>query len=343
MSIRVRYVIAATVALATAGVTALTLPASASPRAPARHHAAAAPRASALPAHVLMGYWQDFTNGAPVLKLSQVPKSYGLVAAAFSTQTTTPGQVAFFIDKAIESATQFKADVKTLEARGQHVILSVGGALGNVDVLNAAEATEFAKSMHYMMVKWGFQGVDIDLEGGVNPTFMASALQQLRALAGPNLIITMAPQTTDVYNNSSDYYVLALKIKDILTMMNVQYYNTSGAWDCNNNLQDVGTENILTGLTCALIHGSPLIAGGLSPSQIGVGLPASPSAAGGYQSPSVVNDAMDCIAALTHCGSFVPPTAYPAIRGVMTWDISWDAANGYNFADTVAPHLATLP
>jgi chitinase len=45
----------------------------------------------------------------------------------------------------------------------------------------------------------------------------------------------------------------------------------------------------------------------------------------------------------TNCGTFVPPAAYPAIRGVMTWSINWDAANGYNFADTVAPHLASLP
>jgi chitinase len=45
----------------------------------------------------------------------------------------------------------------------------------------------------------------------------------------------------------------------------------------------------------------------------------------------------------SNCGSFVPPAAYPAIRGVMTWSINWDASNGYNFAGTVAPYLATLP
>jgi len=27
----------------------------------------------------------------------------------------------------------------------------------------------------------------------------------------------------------------------------------------------------------------------------------------------------------------------------MTWSINWDASNGYNFAHTVAPYLATLP
>jgi chitinase len=44
-----------------------------------------------------------------------------------------------------------------------------------------------------------------------------------------------------------------------------------------------------------------------------------------------------------NCGSFVPPTTWPGIRGVMTWSINWDASNGYNFASTVAPYLATLP
>jgi chitinase len=39
----------------------------------------------------------------------------------------------------------------------------------------------------------------------------------------------------------------------------------------------------------------------------------------------------------------VPPASYPGIRGAMTWSINWDAANGYNVADTVAPHLTSLP
>lgn len=49
------------------------------------------------------------------------------------------------------------------------------------------------------------------------------------------------------------------------------------------------------------------------------------------------------LAARANCGSFVPSTAYPGIRGVMTWSINWDASNGYDFANTVAPYLATLP
>ena len=36
-------------------------------------------------------------------------------------------------------------------------------------------------------------------------------------------------------------------------------------------------------------------------------------------------------------------SSLPRALGAMTWPISWDASNGDNFADTVAPYLATLP
>jgi len=94
----------------------------------------------------------------------------------------------------------------------------------------------------------------------------------------------------------------------------------------------------MTALACTELEG------GLPASQIGPGLPASSSAAGsGYVPPSVINDALDCLAAQANCGSFLPQASYPGIRGVLTWSINWDASNGYNFANTVAPYLASLP
>jgi chitinase len=111
---------------------------------------------------------------------------------------------------------------------------------------------------------------------------------------------------------------------------------------CDGNVYAEGTENFITALACTELEG------GLSPSQVGLGLPASSSASSsaagsGYVDPSVVNDALDCLATQQNCGSFVPPATWPGIRRVMTWSINWDASNGDNFADTVAPYLATLP
>jgi chitinase len=297
-----------------------------------------------LPAHLLMGYWQDFANGATPLTLASVPTSYNLVAVAFGAATGTPGQVSFSLDPTLASdlggysQQQFINDIATLQARGQKVILSVGGADGAISVDDAASASAFASSVYALIRQYGFNGVDVDLENGVNPTYMASALEQLESDVGSGLIITLAPQTVDTQSAGGDYFQLALDIKSILTMINTQYYNSGTMNGCDGNVYAEGTENFITALACTELEG------GLSPAQVGVGLPASSSAAGsGYVSPSVVNDALDCLASGSNCGSFVPPTTWPGIRGVMTWSINWDAANGYGFADTVSPHLSTLP
>ncbi len=297
-----------------------------------------------LPAHLLMGYWQDFTNGATPLTLAAVPASYNLVAVAFGTATSTPGQVAFSLDPTLAAdlggytQQQFIDDIATLHSRGQKVILSVGGQDGAISVTDAASAASFASSVDALIQQYGFDGVDIDLENGVNPTYMASALEQLESDVGAQLIITLAPQTVDTQSAGSDYLALALDIKSILTMINTQYYNSGTMNGCDGNVYAEGTENFMTALACTELQS------GLAPSQIGLGLPASSSAAGsGYVRPSLVNDALDCLAAGASCGSFVPPATYPGIRGAMTWSINWDASNGYNFADTVAPYLATLP
>jgi chitinase len=296
-----------------------------------------------LPAHVLMGYWQDFANGATPLTLADVPQSYNLVAVAFGTSTSTAGQVTFSLDPTLASdlggytQQQFINDIQTLNSRGQKVILSVGGADGTVSVDDSASASEFASSVYSLIQQYGFNGVDIDLENGVNPTYMTQALDQLSS-DDPGLIITLAPQTIDMQSTGADYFALALDIKSILTMVNIQFYNSGTMNGCDGNVYAEATENFMTALTCIELEG------GLSPSQIGLGLPASTSAAGsGYTSPSVVDDALDCLAAGANCGSFKPPSTYPSIRGVMTWSINWDASNGYNFADTVAPYLSTLP
>jgi chitinase len=299
---------------------------------------------SGLPAHILMGYWQDFTNGATPLTLADVPTSYNLVAVAFGTATSTAGQVAFSLDSTLASdlggytQQQFINDIATLHSRGQKVVLSVGGADGTISVDDAASASAFASSVYSLIQQYGFDGVDIDLENGVDPAYMASALEQLESDVGSSLIITLAPQTVDTQSTGDDYFELALDIKSILTMINTQYYNSGTMNGCDGNVYAEGTENFITALACTELEG------GLSPSQVGIGLPASTSAAGsGYVSPSVVNDALDCLAARQNCGSFVPPESWPGIRGVMTWSINWDASNGYNFADTVAPYLSTLP
>lgn len=298
-----------------------------------------------LPRHTLTGYWHNFANAAVELRLSAVPDDYDVIAVAFAEATATPGQVTFGVDPGLASAlggytdAQFRADVQTLHGRGKKVILSVGGELGRVQVNSAASATAFSDSVFGLMQSYGFDGVDIDLENGLNPTFMAQALRQLRSRAGSSLIVTLAPQTIDMQSTGGSYFQLALSIQDILTVVHTQFYNSGSMLGCDQMAAYAqGSVNFITALACIQLEN------GLRPDQVAVGLPAGPGAAGGgVVAPSVVTAALDCLARGTNCGSFRPPRSYPAIRGAMTWSINWDAANNWNFSRTVKPHLGTLP
>ncbi|MFJ2083553.1 chitinase [Micromonospora chokoriensis] len=298
-----------------------------------------------LPKHLLTGYWHNFDNPAVELRLRDVPTEYDLVAVAFAEATSTPGALTFGIDPGLAASlggytdADFTNDVRTLHSRGKRVILSVGGETGRVTVNDAASASVFADTAAALIARYGFDGIDIDLENGLNPTYMAQALRALRAKVGSSLIIAMAPQTIDMQNPAGGYFKLALDIKDILTVVNTQFYNSGAMLGCDQNAAyGQGTVNFIVALACIQLEA------GLRPDQVGLGLPAGPGAAGGgIVAPSVVNAALDCLARGTNCGSFRPPRTYPGIRGAMTWSVNWDVSNGNTFARTVAPHLDTLP
>lgn len=294
--------------------------------------------------HVVTGYWQNFDNGAKCLKISDVPKGYNLIAVAFAEATGTPGKVTFRLNKTLcqklggYSKTQFIKDIKAAKKRGQRVVISVGGANGTVDVTNAAQAKQFANSVYKLMQEYGFDGVDIDLEHGINASYMEKALRLLSQKAGKGLIITMAPQTLDMQNTKTEYFKLALNIKDILTIVNTQYYNSGTMLGADGKVYAQGGVDFLTALAAIQLEN------GLKPEQVGIGVPASKKGAGsGYVSPSIVNKALNCLAKGSKGGSYKPKKKYKNLRGVMCWSVNWDADNNYKFLKTVSPVVKKLP
>ncbi|MGH3323614.1 MAG: chitinase [Streptomyces sp.] len=294
--------------------------------------------ASAVPAHAVTGYWQNFDNGATTQKLSDLPAAYDIVAVSFADATGTPGRVDFTLDPATGygSEEEFKADIAAKHAAGKSVIISVGGEKGNVSVASDAAATAFADSIVALMNEYGFDGVDIDLENGLNSTYMTKALNTIHAQKS-DVVVTMAPQTIDMQSTSTEYFKTALNIKDYLTVVNMQYYNSGSMLGCDGKVYSQGSVDFLTALACIQLKG------GLDASQVGLGTPASSRAAGsGYVAPGVVTAALDCLAKGTSCGNFKPDRTYPGIRGAMTWSTNWDAANGNNWSGTVGPHVDGL-
>ncbi|MFJ4782860.1 chitinase [Streptomyces sp. NPDC088794] len=294
-----------------------------------------------LPKHAVTGYWQNFNNGATVQKISAVQSQYDIIAVSFADATGTPGAVTFNLDSAGlggYTVDQFKADIKAKQAAGKKVIISIGGQNGTVSINDSTSATNFANSVYSLMQTYGFNGVDIDLENGLNATYMSQALRSLSAKAGSSLIITMAPQTIDMQSTSNAYFQTALNIKDILTVVNMQYYNSGSMLGCDGKVYSQGSVDFLTALACIQLQG------GLAPSQVGLGLPASTSGAGsGYVSPTIVNNALDCLAKGTNCGSFKPSKTYPDLRGAMTWSTNWDASAGNAWSNSVGAHVHAMP
>ena len=335
---RTSWLVAGAASLAVAVPLAMTYGASASPQ----NESTEDP--FTLPDHAITGYWHNFDNDSTVMTLGDTPTEYDIVAVAFADEVTdNPGAVEFNLDDDIADELDytdddFKNDIADLQSDGQKVIISVGGEIGNVIIDDDTSAENFADSINSLIDEYGFDGVDIDLEHGINAGPLETAMRLIHDHVGDDLIYTMAPQTLDMQSTDTEYFQLALNTQDILTVVNTQFYNSGSMLGCDGEIYDQGTVDFLTALACIKIEA------GLDPSQVGLGVPAVTDAAGGgYISADEVTQALDCLATGSNCGSFTPDETYPTIRGAMTWSINWDATNGYEFANTVGSHLDGFP
>lgn len=295
--------------------------------------------------HILTGYWQNFVNGASKLKVRDIPDQYDIIVLAFAEMDpANPGGVTFNVDSALSAAlggytsAELIADIQAKRAQGKKVIISIGGELGNINLNNPSpNVANFVNSMYGIMTQYGLDGLDIDLEHGMNVPNLTNAIRQLKQKVGNDFVLTMAPQTIDMQNPNTSYMQLYNNLKDMTTVINVQYYNSGCMLGRDGKCYSQGTVDFLTAL-------SDLTLQWVSPSQLGIGVPATSSAAGGgYVSPTVVNNALNCLATGNSCGSYKPVAKYPDIRGAMTWSINWDATTNYALAKTVRPFLNTLP
>ncbi|PKW15505.1 chitinase [Saccharopolyspora spinosa] len=305
--------------------------------------ASSATTRQALPKHQLTGYWQNFVNNAKPLKISDISPNYDVIALAFgNADSARPGAVTFNVDPELSTALggytdeQLKSDIAAKRAEGKTFVLSIGGEKGNVDLGSEANVANFVDSVGKILTDYGINGFDIDLEHGLNVPNTTSAIRQLRERVGDDFVLTVAPQTLDVQPGGS-YLQLVDNVKDILTVVHTQYYNSGSMSGCDGQVYSQGSVDFITAQACSLLKV-------LRPDQVSLGLPAAAAAAGsGYVDPSIVNNALSCLAAATDCGQYTPDQPHPEISGVMTWSINWDASSGNAFSDPVRTHLDSLP
>ncbi|MFJ2827055.1 chitinase [Streptomyces sp. NPDC087263] len=325
--------------------------------------------------HALVGYLHaSFANGAGYTRLADVPDSWDIIDLAFGEPTTTTsGDIRFTRCPVaecptVESEADFKAAIKAKQAAGKKVLISIGGANGQVQLTTTAARDTFVTSVSKIIDTYGLDGLDIDFEGHSlsldatdtnfkSPTTpvivnLISALKTLKAKYGAGFVLTMAPETFFVQlgyqyygtgpwggqdPRAGAYLPVIYALRDDLTLLHVQDYNSGSIMGLDNQYHSMGGADFHIAMTDMLLTGFP-VAGNASnvfpalrPDQIAIGMPATTNAGNGYVAPSEVNKALDCLTKKTNCGTYTTHGIWPGLRGLMTWSINWDRYGSWEF------------
>ncbi|MBP6313640.1 MAG: hypothetical protein KA408_15305, partial [Flavobacteriales bacterium] len=173
--------------------------------------------------HDLIGYWHNWNDvAAPYIELSEIDPRYSVIEVSFATPA--PGTT-FDMEfaPAETAASTFIADIAALHAQGRKVLISIGGATATVHLDSDQQRDQFVSSMLAIIETYGFDGIDIDLEGAsvsitggtiTNP-IDASAIRLIDAVNsiadqfetsnGVPMMLTMAPETAYVQGGQSAF------------------------------------------------------------------------------------------------------------------------------------------
>ncbi|MFG2042086.1 chitinase [Dactylosporangium sp. NPDC048998] len=358
--------------------------ASASPS-PSTSTSTSTPPVTGLPKHALIGYLHaSFANGSGYVRMADVPAAWDVIDLAFGEPTSvTSGDIRFNRCSVaecpnVESDADFLAAIKAKQAQGKKVLISIGGQNGQVQLTTTAARDAFVSSVSAIIDRWGLDGLDIDFEGHSlylnagdsdfrNPTTpvivnLISALKSLKAKYGTKFVLTMAPETFFVQlgyqfyggtssgdNRAGSYLPVIHAMRDSLTILHVQDYNSGPIWGLDNQYHTMGGADFHIAMTDMLKAGFPVANTGqtfpgLRPDQIAIGVPAAVSAGNGYVAPAVVQSAVNCLVSGSGCGGYtLRGGTSPAFRGLMTWSINWDRYYNWEFMNAHRPFLNALP
>ncbi|MFC7588938.1 chitinase [Nonomuraea antimicrobica] len=303
-----------------------------------------------LPKRVLVGYLHaSFANGSGYTKMSDVPGEWDVINLAFGEPTSvTSGDIRFSQCPAaecpgVESEADFIAAIRAKQAQGKKVLISIGGQNGQVQLTTTAARDKFVQSVAAIIDKYGLNGLDIDFEGHslylnpgdtnlANPTTpvivnLISALKTLKSRYGAAFTLTMAPETFFVQlgyqfygpgpngtadNRSASYLPVIHAMRDDLTLLHVQDYNSGPIMGLDGQYHTMGGHDFHVAMTDMLLAGFPIMGNPanvfppLRQEQVAIGLPASVNAGNGFTSVAEVQKAFDCLAKGSNCGPYKP-------------------------------------
>ena len=322
-----------------------------------------------IPQKALIGYWHNWNmSEAPYIQLNALDSRYNVIDFAFAVPHAGTDYQMEFIPEII-SQTTCKNYIVALQNQGKKIIISIGGATAPISLDNINERNTFITTMNAIIDQYGFDGIDIDLEGSsvmvsggtiANPidekiNNLIYAIKQImkdyHTKYNKSLLLTMAPETAFVQGGMSAfggiwgaYLPVIHALRDSLSLLHVQLYNSGSMYGIDGNIYNSGNADFIVAMTEAVIKGFSTSGGfftGLPANKIAVGLPACPNAAGsGFVDTATVNKAMKYLLGIgPKPGSYtlVQSGGYPTLRGMMTWSMNWDAVNTcastYQFAE----------
>ena len=317
--------------------------------------------------HRLIGYWTGHgPDGAP-FPLRDVSSQWNTVIVAFASpvKDAPEGTLRFRLPRGIDAA-GFKADVAALQRKGRKVLISLGGGGAYFTLADAKQVPYFVSCVADIVRQYGFDGVDIDFEtpslalGAGDADFrhpttpsvvnLIAALRQLQSLFGPRFMLSLVPEGPQLpaghltYGGQfGSYLPLVYGLRDILSFVDVQDYNTPPLEGLDGEIYQTGSVDYHAAMTELLLHGFPVggDAGRLFPP-----LPAQKVAVGflvDYTPPAIASGAMRyLLTGKSPAGSSYAlrrSTGYPDLRGAMFWTIDEDRSEGLRYSNLLGPQL----
>lgn len=335
------------------------------------------PTVSAVPAgespngHRLIGYWAGYGAANSILPLREVSPQWDVIIVAFSTpdRNAPEGTMQFRTPAGLDTE-QFKGDIAWLKSQGKKVMISLGGGGQHFTLADAKRVPNFVSSVTRIVTEYGFDGIDVDFESpslSIDPgdtdfkqpttpsiVNLISAMRQLHDQFGSRLMISLVPEGTQIpsgypsYGGQfGSYLAIAYGIRDILTFMDVQDYNTPPLQGLDGEIYQPGSVDYHAAMTELLLHGFNV---GGDPQHFFPPMPADKVAVGfltGDTTPAIVSQAMEyIITGKAPAGTryaLREPSGYPGMIGAMFWTIDADRRGNYNFSNVVGPQLHKYP
>ena len=317
--------------------------------------------------HQLIGYWEGYGKAQSIFPLRQVSPQWDVVIVAFATPAkNAPEGTMEFHTPAGETTAQFKADIAWLQGRGKKVLISLGGGGEHFTLADPKRVPVYVSTVEQIVSAYGFDGIDIDFESpslSIDPGDMdfrhpttpsivnlVSALRQLHDHFGSKFMISLVPEGTQVpagfpsYGGQfGSYLPIIYAIRDILSFVDVQDYNTPPLEALDGEIYQPGTVDYHAAMTELLLHGFPV--GGdpahlfppLPPAQVAIGFLTTDT------TPKTVMQSLDyLITGKVPAGTVYrlrQPGGYPGLIGAMFWTIDDDRRRNYSYSNTVGPEL----